>query len=64
MKVMPIKSADYPTSRRTSGLYAVLDKSLIKATYGIEIPHWEESLRRTMSLYGNDAFKIFEYINH
>ena len=56
MKVMPIKSADYPVAAGRP-VYAVLDKSLIKATYGIEIPHWEESLRRTMSLYGNDAFK-------
>jgi dTDP-4-dehydrorhamnose reductase len=56
VKVMPIKSADYPVAAERP-VYAVLDKSLIKATYGIEIPHWEESLRRTMSLYGNDAFK-------
>ena len=26
--------------------YSVLDKTKIKHTYGIEIPHWEESLEQ------------------
>ena len=34
IKVTPIPTEDY----------SILDKSRIKATYGIEIPHWEESL--------------------
>ncbi len=46
-KVMPIRSAEYPTlARRPS--FSVLDKSKIKTTLGIEIPHWEESLRKVI----------------
>lgn len=42
-KVMPIPSEDYPTPAARP-YYSILDKSRIKATYGISIPHWEESL--------------------
>ena len=44
-KVRPIPTSDYPTPAARPS-YSVLDKSRIKATYGIEIPHWEESLAR------------------
>ncbi len=43
-KVHPIPTRDYPTPA-TRPAYSVLDKSKIKATFGIEIPHWEVSLR-------------------
>ncbi|MGM9871000.1 MAG: dTDP-4-dehydrorhamnose reductase [Muribaculaceae bacterium] len=43
-KVMPIATRDYPTAA-TRPFYSVLDKSKIKATFGIDIPHWEMSLR-------------------
>lgn len=43
VQVTPISTADYLTPA-TRPIYAVLDKSLVKATYGITIPHWEDSL--------------------
>ena len=42
-KVNPIPTRDYPTASARPA-YSVLDKSKIKATLGITIPHWEESL--------------------
>lgn len=44
-KVSPIPSEDYPTPAARP-FYSVLDKSRIKATYGVEIPHWEDSLAK------------------
>lgn len=41
--VVPIPTEDYPTPAARP-YYSILDKSRIKATYGVEIPHWEESL--------------------
>jgi dTDP-4-dehydrorhamnose reductase len=42
-KVIPIATEDYPTPA-TRPSYSILDKTRIKATYGIEIPHWEAAL--------------------
>jgi len=42
-RVNPIPTHDYPTPAARPA-YSVLDKSKIKATYGIDIPHWEVSL--------------------
>lgn len=42
-KVNPLHTADYPT-KAARPHYSVLDKTKIKNTYGIKIPHWEESL--------------------
>lgn len=42
-KVTPILSEDFPQAA-SRPYYSVLDRSRIKATYGVEIPHWEESL--------------------
>ena len=47
-KVMPIPTEDYPTAA-TRPSYSILNKSKIKATYGVEIPHWEESLVECIS---------------
>lgn len=44
-KVSPLHTADYPAKANRPS-YSVLDKTKIKTTFGIEIPHWEESLRR------------------
>ena len=44
-KVKPLHTAEYPT-RSNRPAYSVLDKTKIKTTFGIEIPHWEESLKR------------------
>ena len=48
-KVKPVKSKEYPT-RAIRPLYSVLDKSKIKQTFGIEIPHWEESLEKCIKV--------------
>lgn len=42
--VIPIETKEYPT-RAARPHYSVLNKGKIKATYGMVIPHWEESLR-------------------
>ncbi|MBQ2370541.1 MAG: sugar nucleotide-binding protein, partial [Muribaculaceae bacterium] len=31
--------------------YSVLSKAKIKTTYGLTIPHWEESLRKCINNY-------------
>ncbi|MDE6499017.1 MAG: dTDP-4-dehydrorhamnose reductase [Muribaculaceae bacterium] len=46
-KVVPVPTSDYPTAV-TRPYYSVLDKNKIKATYGITIPHWHESLLRCL----------------
>lgn len=43
--VLPIPSEEYPTAA-TRPYYSVLDKNCIRATYGVETPHWEDSLRK------------------
>lgn len=43
--INPIPTEDYPTLA-TRPHYSVLDKTLIKKTYGIQIPHWEDSLQK------------------
>lgn len=44
-KVNPLHTAEYP-AKANRPAYSVLDKTKIKTTFGIEIPHWEESLKR------------------
>ncbi len=51
-KVRPIHTEDYPT-RAVRPHYSVLDKTKIKETYGIEIPHWTESLAECVSVLIN-----------
>ncbi|MGL4518140.1 MAG: dTDP-4-dehydrorhamnose reductase [Phocaeicola sp.] len=53
-QVNPIHTADYPTAA-TRPHYSVMDKSKIKAVYGIQIPHWEESLERCMAILEEEA---------
>lgn len=43
----PILSSEYPT-RAERPHYSVLDKSLFKSTFGIEIPYWADSLDKCM----------------
>lgn len=45
--VRPLHTSEYPTPANRPH-YSVLDKTKIKETYGIEIPHWEESLKDCM----------------
>lgn len=43
--VQPILSAAYPTKAKRP-FYSVLDKTAIKETFHIEIPHWKNSLEK------------------
>lgn len=43
-KVFPIESKDYPTPAQRPH-YSVLNKAKVKQTYGIEIPHWKDTLK-------------------
>ncbi len=53
-KAVPIPTADYPTAAERPS-FSVLDKSKIKATYGIEIPHWRHSLAHCIECLGAQA---------
>lgn len=46
--VNPIPSSAYPT-KATRPFYSVLDKSKIKETFGVQIPHWEDGLVRCLN---------------
>ncbi len=48
-KVIPIESSAYPV-RTPRPHYSVLNKAKIKSTYGIEIPHWMDGLKRCIEL--------------
>ena len=48
-KILPILSKDYPVKARRP-VYSVLDKTKIKETYSMDIPHWRESLKRCIKL--------------
>ena len=52
-KVKPLHTAEYP-AKANRPAYSVLDKTKIKTTFGIEIPHWEESLERCIGKMKND----------
>lgn len=47
--VRPLHTAEYP-AKANRPAYSVLDKTKIKQTYGIEIPHWEEALGKCIAL--------------
>jgi dTDP-4-dehydrorhamnose reductase len=48
-KVYPVLSKDYPqVAQRPT--YSVMDKSKIKDTYGLSIPHWRDSLSNCIKL--------------
>ena len=44
-KVNPLHTEEYPTPAKRPH-YSVLDKTKIKNTFGIEVPYWEESLKK------------------
>lgn len=55
--VTPVSTDDYATENSavaTRPLYSVLDKQRIKKTYGITIPHWEESLAECIETLKNN----------
>lgn len=43
-RIKPIHSSEYPT-KAVRPSYSVLDKTLIKKTFSIDIPYWEDSLK-------------------
>lgn len=53
-RVSPIESKDYPV-RTPRPHYSVLNKRKIKQVYGIEIPHWVESLRYCINILEKNA---------
>lgn len=44
-QIKPIGTNEYPTPAKRPA-YSVMNKSKIKATFGLKIPHWESSLNR------------------
>ncbi|MFI3302740.1 MAG: dTDP-4-dehydrorhamnose reductase [Rikenellaceae bacterium] len=46
--IRPIHSDEYP-AKVTRPHYSVLDKTKIKATFGVEIPYWTESLKKCIA---------------
>lgn len=49
-KVKPIPSSAYPTPA-VRPFYSVLDKTKIKTDFGLEIPHWKESLKKCLKQF-------------
>ncbi len=49
-RINPIPSSDYPT-KANRPFYSVLNKSKIKSTFGIEIPHWEKGLKKCLKQF-------------
>ena len=47
-RVRPLHTSEYP-AKANRPAYSVLDKTKIKTTYAIDIPHWEESLVRCIA---------------
>jgi dTDP-4-dehydrorhamnose reductase len=52
IRVNPILTSGYPLPARRPH-FSVMDKSKIKTAFGIEIPHWRESLRGCLSKMEN-----------
>lgn len=48
--VQPCHTSDFPSKVQRPS-FSVLDKSLFKKTFGLEIPHWEDSLELAVSEY-------------
>lgn len=56
-RIVPCRSSEYPSNVQRPA-YSVLDKSKIKRTFGVEIPHWRDSMRycieRIMKFQGKE----------
>ena len=48
-KVLPIESREYP-AKAVRPFYSVMNKKKIKKTYKFDIPHWEESLEKCITI--------------
>ncbi|MBQ6087139.1 MAG: dTDP-4-dehydrorhamnose reductase [Bacteroidales bacterium] len=51
--IIPCHSDEFPTKARRPA-YSVLDKTKIKETFGLAIPHWTDSLRRCLAKMINE----------
>ena len=51
-RITPCRSAEYP-SRAVRPAYSVLDKGKYKRTFGADIPHWRESMKRCIEKIKN-----------
>ena len=51
--VSPLHTSEYPTAAKRPH-YSVLDKTKIKQTLAIDIPHWEASLRECIGILNKD----------
>lgn len=49
-KVNPIPTSAYPT-KASRPMYSVLDKTKIKTIFGLEIPKWEDSLKKCIEIF-------------
>lgn len=47
-RVKPLRTEEYPTPANRPH-YSVLDKTKFKATYGIDVPYWEDSLHECIA---------------
>lgn len=47
-EILPCHSDEFPSKVKRPA-YSVLDKTLIKATFGLSIPYWTDSLRRCLN---------------
>jgi len=53
IKINPIETAVYPTTAKRP-VYSVMDKSKIKSTMEIEIPHWRETISNSVNYLSED----------
>lgn len=53
--VVPCRTSEFPT-KAVRPCYSVLDKKKVKETFGIEIPHWRESLAMLVEEYETNGF--------
>lgn len=47
VKLLPLKTSEYPT-KAVRPAWSGMDKSKIKATFGLKVPYWRESLRKCL----------------
>lgn len=53
-RVEPVLTGEYPTPAKRPA-YSVLDKKKVKETFGVSIPHWQDSLEKALNeLCGGD----------
>lgn len=52
-RIDPLHTYEYPAKARRPS-YSVLDKTKIKKTFGITIPHWEESLEECIDILNKE----------